>query len=95
MLIYEILSILSIIISCFCAGFLRSSLNQLTECKSLLELKSDDFEKNLTEFNSTLKIASESNQSLGNMCKDLQNQIHVVDEKVSALGGGFKQGRTF
>ena len=76
MLIYELVSICSAVLSALLLGSFLGLLGVLLDSK-----------KKLAESAEILRKASESNISLGKMCEALQEQIVVIDERVAMLGG--------
>jgi len=83
----EIVVIVSVVCSSLLVGFMSGLIVELRSAKAALHKQTELSQNQVDNFNDILKKASSSNESLGLLCKDLQTQIQVIDEKIAMVGG--------
>ena len=98
MVIYEIVVIISAVLSAGMVGAFVSMSVQILELRKQLFIDRIEYREELknaretiaakvVEFDDVTKLASAANQSMGNMLTDMETRLVAIDERISMLQG--------
>lgn len=86
-MLFQIIAILSAVSSAIMIGFFWGVRSEVNSAKAILEKQTETSVAQMKDYDKIIEKASKSNESLGILCKDLQAQITIIDERVAVLGG--------
>ena len=87
MIIYELVSICSALLSAVLLGGILGLLGVLLDAKKQLIEAREQLEQQAKTHHDNMEMSSLANESLGKMLQDQQEQMIIIDERVNQLAG--------